>query len=431
MWKIGVTSASVVGRGIDVVIASLALIVCSPLLAFAFLGGCMKAGPLLQRDRRLGRYGSEFDLISFDRSILPTRMSRLRYAPTLLNVLLGDMSMIGPRPLHPHELSLRDRAVRKRSMVRPGLISLWWVRKKANIDYLPELTVDLEYVDRRSSSGDLGIALRSIPALLTGVEQAEAPQVVDVLGVPVCNVTMDDAIDVVVQAATQHPLKQICFVNTDCVNRAQRDRAYAELLRNCDAVFADGIGIRIAGSILRQRIRQNVNGTDLLPLLCKRLEGTSIGLFLLGARPGIAEAMARWIESEYPGMRVNGMHDGYFLPSEEESVIREINESQAEIVLVAFGAPRQDMWIAQHRDKLHAGVAMGVGGLFDFYSGQMPRAPQWLRELSLEWTFRLYKEPGRMWKRYLVGNLVFLSRICITALVQRSVNIGHLHKRGH
>ncbi len=155
---------------------------------------------------------------------------------------------------------------------------------------------------------------------------------------------------------------------------------------------------------------------------------------MLGARPGIAEAFAGWIEKHYPGVRVKGFRDGYFDASQETAVIRDIRDSGAAILLVAFGSPRQDLWIGQHLPDLGVRIAMGVGGLFDFYSGRIPRAPQWMRELSLEWFYRLYQEPRRMWRRYLVGNVVFLSRVIMSAIFHRSELIPStrtLMKRGN
>jgi len=108
---------------------------------------------------------------------------------------------------------------------------------------------------------------------------------------------------------------------------------------------------------------------------------------------------------------VSGCHDGFFSPQEETEVIRHIAHSGADLLLVALGVPRQDLWIAQHLRETGVTVAMGVEGLFDFYAGRIPRAPQWLREMGLEWLYRLYQEPGRMWRRYLLGNSIFLGRV--------------------
>ncbi len=125
------------------------------------------------------------------------------------------------------------------------------------------------------------------------------------------------------------------------------------------------------------------------------------------------ESVREWIETNYPEVTVSGCHHGYFSPEEEPEVIARINRSGADLLLVAFGAPRQDIWIDEHLEKTGAKVAMGVGGLFDFYSGNTARAPLWMREMGMEWLFRFTQEPGRLWKRYFVGNGVFLYRVML------------------
>jgi N-acetylglucosaminyldiphosphoundecaprenol N-acetyl-beta-D-mannosaminyltransferase len=134
-------------------------------------------------------------------------------------------------------------------------------------------------------------------------------------------------------------------------------------------------------------------------------------MFFLGARAGIAELAAQNMQGRYPDLCIAGTHDGYFSPEEESGVIRTINESGAKILFVAFGAPRQELWLAQHHEALAPSLRLGVGAALDFYSGSIPRAPQWLREIGFEWAYRLYLEPGRMWRRYVVGNPLFLYRV--------------------
>jgi N-acetylglucosaminyldiphosphoundecaprenol N-acetyl-beta-D-mannosaminyltransferase len=133
---------------------------------------------------------------------------------------------------------------------------------------------------------------------------------------------------------------------------------------------------------------------------------------LLGAKPGVAEAVAGWVRENHPGMLISGVQHGYFAADEEPEVLEKIASSGASLLLVAFGAPRQDQWIAAHKHELGGvKVAIGVGGLFDFFSGEKQRAPLWLREMGMEWAFRLWLEPARLWKRYVVGNGVFLLRV--------------------
>jgi N-acetylglucosaminyldiphosphoundecaprenol N-acetyl-beta-D-mannosaminyltransferase len=195
------------------------------------------------------------------------------------------------------------------------------------------------------------------------------------------------------------------------LNIAWRDPAYKATLRACDRVFADGIGLRLGGRMLGVELRDNVNGTDMYPLLCQAAAKAGRSLYLLGARPGVAAAAAAAMRTRFPGLIIAGARDGYFSADEEDAVIEAINRSGAAILLVAMGAPRQEQWIARHRARLLPPIAMGVGGLFDFYSGRIRRAPPWMRKTGLEWVYRLLQEPGRMWRRYLIGNPLFLYRV--------------------
>jgi N-acetylglucosaminyldiphosphoundecaprenol N-acetyl-beta-D-mannosaminyltransferase len=125
----------------------------------------------------------------------------------------------------------------------------------------------------------------------------------------------------------------------------------------------------------------------------------------------VAEDAAKWITEHYPDLTISGVHHGYFSPQEEAAVLEDINSSHAKILLVALGAPRQDKWIAEHKASINSKVLIGVGGLLDFYSGRIPRAPYWVRELGMEWFYRFCQEPRRMWRRYFLGNLDFLYRV--------------------
>jgi N-acetylglucosaminyldiphosphoundecaprenol N-acetyl-beta-D-mannosaminyltransferase len=424
-WRIVLLVNGIAKRAFDLSAATLILIAFSPLLfLFALLQGA-SGRALFETYSRLGRWGVRFQLLELKTDAPWGRLVRrigLHHLPRLINVLRGDMSLIGPHPRSAGELNVGQRAVQKRSSIRPGILSLWWLRKRANINFTSELQVDLEYVDSQSIGGDMGIALRAIPGLLYGSGSAMAPDKVDVLGIPVLNITMEEAVDYILTASRGPASRQICFVNTDCVNKAQKDAAYAALLNASDAVLADGIGIRIAGKILRQEIRQNVNGTDLFPLLCAQLGSSDTAMYLLGGKPGVPEKVRDWVETNYPRTRVSGLNHGYFSQEELPNLLDDIRNSGAQILFVAFGSPKQDIWIAENLSKTGAKVAMGVGGLFDFYSGNIPRAPQWMRELSLEWVFRLMQEPSRMWKRYLLGNVLFLARIMLWMLRRRQIS---------
>ncbi len=236
------------------------------------------------------------------------------------------------------------------------------------------------------------------------------PSTFEMLDVGISNVSMNEGIDLIDQAIARGVKQSFAFVNADCLNKATLDHAYARVLSRQEAVFADGSGISLAARIRGFRVRENVNGTDMFPLLCGRAAQKKHGIFLLGARPGIADATAKHMKKQYPELVISGTQDGYFAPEQTDTVIDTINRSGAKILLVAMGAPNQELWINKHLNKLNVNAAIGVGGLFDFFGGRIPRAPTWLRQLGCEWTYRLWQEPGRMWKRYLIGNLVFVLR---------------------
>lgn len=248
----------------------------------------------------------------------------------------------------------------------------------------------------------------STPTLLGG---PGAPDRIRLFGIPIDNLAMSGAVRAVVDRLDDDAPHQVCFVNADCVNIACRNRPYLDVLRGASLVLADGMGMKLAGWASGSRIRENVNGTDLFPRLCAALAGSGKRVFLLGARPGVAEAVGDWIGRDYPDLVVAGCRHGYFLPDDEPAVVRHVAASRADLLLVAFGAPWQDIWIHRHLPELRVKVAVGVGGLFDFYSGRIPRAPVWIRTLGIEWLYRLSREPGRLWKRYLLGNAVFLGRV--------------------
>ncbi len=226
----------------------------------------------------------------------------------------------------------------------------------------------------------------------------------EVFGVPVHCDTMAEAVRRVTESrfdpVSPRP-KYFAFVNAHCLNVAWSDSEYKDILLHCDRVWPDGTGVRMAGARLGFPVPENVNGTDLFPLLSGRV-------FLYGAAPGVAEKAAEAIREKYPKMEVVGCDHGY---GDDRAVIEHVNQVKPDILLVALGVPRQEKWIAVHRDELAAGCVIAVGGLLDFVSGRIPRAPMWMRRLGVEWIFRLLQEPRRMFRRYIIGNPLFLSRV--------------------
>ncbi|MBM4200531.1 MAG: WecB/TagA/CpsF family glycosyltransferase, partial [Gammaproteobacteria bacterium] len=233
------------------------------------------------------------------------------------------------------------------------------------------------------------------------------------------NTTMEESLDWLADRAAGSARSLVAFVNPDCLNIAYHNQAYRSVLRQAARVLPDGIGLRIGCNLLGVAMQANVNGTDLFPRICARAAAAGLPIFFLGARPGVADLAAENMQRQFPELRIAGTQHGYFPPEEEAGVIRKINESGARILFVAFGAPRQELWLAEHHEALVPPVRLGVGAALDFYSGRIARAPQWMREIGFEWAFRLYLEPGRMWRRYVVGNPLFLYRVWLQSRASR------------
>jgi N-acetylglucosaminyldiphosphoundecaprenol N-acetyl-beta-D-mannosaminyltransferase len=393
-------------RIFDVVSALVALIIAGPFLCWFAARRRMFGREVLTRTERVGKYGQRF----IQYGLSGVSQDRLLHdLPVLLNILAGRMSFIGPRPASPGDPIL-NAVGQARLSVKPGLICCWWLRKRGNIDFDDEAASDREYLDTACLATDLGIALRTIPAMVFSERRELAPRTLNILGLRIDNLSMAEALHWIRLKLSSDGQSFVCMTNAHCANISCGNQAYQEALLSSGLNLADGVGLRIAAKLKRTPIRQNVNGTDLFPRLCDMLQTSGHSIYLLGGRPGIACSVAEWIRKQYPDTVVAGYRDGYFPPCDEDSVAEVIASSGASLLLVAMGVPGQELWIRRNLPKTGVRVAIGVGGLFDFYSGRIPRAPVWMREVGLEWTYRLIQEPGRMWKRYLIGNWTFLAR---------------------
>lgn len=248
---------------------------------------------------------------------------------------------------------------------------------------------------------------RHVATLLQLVERRFAPKNT-LLGVTYDNISMAGAVQYVDAALAMRQRRKIAFVNADCINQAWVKPEYRQHLAQFNAVFPDGSGLALAGRLLKHPVRDNVNGTDLLPHLVELSQTRGYRLFLFGARPGIAETMRDNLLQRWPNAVICGVRDGF---SDTRETLEAINRSRPDILLVALGVPLQEKFIVENFARLNCLLALGVGGLFDFYSGRIPRAPGWLRQLGLEWTFRLAMEPRRMFRRYVLGNPLFIYRV--------------------
>ena len=207
---------------------------------------------------------------------------------------------------------------------------------------------------------------------------------------------------------------ELFFLNAHCFNLAQKDREYFDILNSCDYLLNDGIGIKIASKIEKLVLKKNLNGTDFIPEIAEMASKKGYKIFLLGAKDGIAEEAAVKLKEKFEGLQIAGVHSGYGL---DDSVLEMINNSKADILIAGMGVPMQEKWIRENKSKLGSvKLFVGGGAILDFLSQRIRRAPLLMRKIGLEWVFRLCLEPGRLWRRYLVGNFLFFYYILVLKL---------------
>lgn len=401
-------------RLLDVFLSGTLLLILAPLLLARGLYAQLGEGHLFEREPLIGRFRVPFERLRFAGPAIG------RELPVLINVFRGDMSWVGPRtrPVAEHGQSVDVEGLK--FLQRPGLISLFHLRRRVGIAYETEDAIERDQFFAEGARRNLGVMARYVVASALGGESAlPVPPTIEFFGVPVANTTMDETLDWLTRQAAQPARTLAVFVNPDCLNIAYHNAAYRMVLQHAARVLPDGIGLRIGCNLLGIAMRANVNGTDLFPRICARAADAGLPVFFLGARPGVAALAAANMQQQFPTLNVAGTHHGYYSDDEEPDVIRKINASGARILFVAFGAPRQELWLARHHDTLEPSLRLGVGAALDFYSGRTPRAPQWMREVGFEWAYRLYLEPGRMWRRYVIGNPLFLYRVWLQARESR------------
>lgn len=237
-----------------------------------------------------------------------------------------------------------------------------------------------------------------------------------VLGVKIRNVTRRHAIAMIEELIDHHKgrTSSIFFVNAHTLNLASVDSSYRATLNAGDVVLADGTGVRWAARLQGVRILDNLPGTDLVPALFRATADRGHSYFVLGADAATIEAAAEYARKTFPGWNLLGCHHGY-LGDEAVSAaaIEKINAAKPDLLLVGMGNPIQEQWIHRHAPELRALVCIGVGGLFDFWAGNVSRSPRWLRQVGHEWLWRLFQQPVKKARRYLIGNPLFLLRVLV------------------
>jgi N-acetylglucosaminyldiphosphoundecaprenol N-acetyl-beta-D-mannosaminyltransferase len=237
---------------------------------------------------------------------------------------------------------------------------------------------------------------------------------VAVLGIPFHNVTMDETVAQIEEQIREGGFHQIATANVDFLKNAIRDERMHSILCSCDMVVPDGMPVVWMSRLIGTPLKERVTGIDLVERLADVSARRGYGIFLLGASESRSQRAARVLKQRFPELRIVGRYSPPPAPLDKmdnEEILRRIEEARPEILLVAFGNPKQEEWLAMHRDRLNVPVCIGVGGTLDSLSGTVPRAPQWMQRRGLEWLHRTLQEPQRLAARYLADAVCLLRHL--------------------
>lgn len=231
-----------------------------------------------------------------------------------------------------------------------------------------------------------------------------------VLGVPISIVSWDQALTTIAAWAQARQSRYVCLCNVHSVITARRDAGLYQAVAAADLATPDGMPV--AWMLRRMGFpgQQRINGPDLMWKYCAQAERTGAPVYFFGSTTDTLACLETRLRQTFPALVIAGMAAPPFRPmspAEDAAAIAAINDSNAGVVFVGLGCPKQELWMADHRQFLH-GVAIGVGAAFDYHAGTLKRAPLWMQRSGLEWLYRLAKEPRRLWRRYLVTNTLFV-----------------------
>lgn len=246
-------------------------------------------------------------------------------------------------------------------------------------------------------------------------ENGSLPKTITLLGVRVHALTLEELHELLSLFIAEKRHTVVLHVNAHCLNLAYQYKWLRDYLNSADVVFADGYGVILAALLWGYRIPKRITYADWAWQLAQLCVQKDFSLYFLGARPGIAQKAAARLQERFPALRIVGTQHGYFDKSptspDNQAVLQSINAAKPDMLIVGFGMPIQERWLLENWEHVEAGVALVGGAVFDYVSGDLQRGPRWMTDHGLEWLVRLIIEPKRLWRRYLIGNPLFLWRI--------------------
>ncbi len=244
---------------------------------------------------------------------------------------------------------------------------------------------------------------------------------VSILGVQVNSIDAE-GLHLAIRNSVREGRKDVyAYTNIHAINIASVDKRFREFLNRCHVVYCDGEGVRIGGRILGHSLPPRVVLTYWIWELCEFCEKEGLSLFFLGSTKQYLEEAVQRVRNRFPRIQIVGAHHGYFdkQGSESDAVVDLVNSTKPNILVVGFGMPMQEFWIDDNLNRLQANVILPAGSMIDYTAGRKGLAPQWMANNGMEWLYRFFQEPARLWKRYLIGNPSFMLRALFESLRRR------------
>ncbi|MDU3335633.1 WecB/TagA/CpsF family glycosyltransferase [Paraclostridium bifermentans] len=234
---------------------------------------------------------------------------------------------------------------------------------------------------------------------------------VKLFGLDVAAMNMEETVTFIDEKIKNNITMQHVVINASKTVLMEKDKNLKKIIKQCKLINADGQSIVWASKILKKPLPERVAGIDLMFELISLAEEKEYGVYFFGATSDVVKKTVNIFKEKHPKLIVSGYRNGYFTKNDENEIIEDMRKSGAKILLVAFSSPKKEYWLCEHIAKLNIPFCMGVGGSFDVVAGKTKRAPKWMQKNGLEWFYRFVQEPRRMWKRYILGNLSFVSLV--------------------
>jgi N-acetylglucosaminyldiphosphoundecaprenol N-acetyl-beta-D-mannosaminyltransferase len=230
---------------------------------------------------------------------------------------------------------------------------------------------------------------------------------VTLFGIPVDNLTMEETVNRIEAMVRDGAIHQHVVINVDKIVKMESNSSLRAAVLDCDLINADGQPVIWVSHILQSPLKERVTGIDLFDVLIARCAERGLRPYLVGARQDVVARTVDVLKAKYPKLQLAGWRNGYWSANEEDTVVQGIRNAKPDVLCMAVGSPKQEIFLQKWKKEMQVPFVMGVGGSFDVTAGMLKRAPGWMQDSGLEWLFRLAQEPRRLWRRYLIEDMAF------------------------